>query len=148
MTSEEIIEDLISKDITRVKKSACEIISLSQNQKALFPLLCYISQIKEETKNLEMGGALAPNKRFVDYAIKILEFHENKINCTCDLYIDKYECNNPKSEETKGNIEIKTITRIEEKWIDFYVGQCKKCQQNFKIIEREGHYMWWGWTKI
>jgi len=148
MTTEEILKEITSRDTTMVWKAACEIISLGQNRDEILPLITHINEIKETTRGLSMGGGFAPNQRFLDYALRIIEFHKNNSSCTCKLYLDKYECNDPNKEANKGNIIIEDITRFEDRWIDYYITKCQKCGQKFKTIEREGHYTWWEWTSI
>ena len=148
MTIEQIISDFISKDISRIKTAACEIISFSQDKEKILELKNYRQLINDKTTELEMGGAFAPNKRFVDYALKIIDFHITNKECSCALYSNfKYECNNPNVEAEKRNITIDNIIKIDN-WVDYYESTCIKCEQKFKTFERDGHYMWWEWIKI
>jgi hypothetical protein len=148
MTTEEIVDEITSRDTHKVWRSSCEIISIGQSREKILPFITYLTLIREKTQGLIMGGGFASNQRFIDYAIRIIEFHKNSSECPCDLYTDKYECNDPNKEAEKGNITIETITRMEDKWVDFYTTKCIKCEQRFKAIEREGHYTWWQWTKL
>jgi len=150
MEFNEILKKITSRDSHKIWESSCEIISMSQKLDKINPLIPYIELIKKSTSNIDLGGIFAPNSRFVNYALRILTFHQNNHEkiCSCDLYIDDYECNDPKNEVEKGNIIIEDTIRIEDKWVDFYVCRCLKCGQKFKTIEREGHYIWWNWTKI
>jgi hypothetical protein len=160
MTSEEIIEFITSKDTHKVWKSACAIIDIGQNYEKIKPLIKYLPLIKEKTTDLKMGGGFAPNQRFIDFAIKTLEFHKDRNECPCKLYTEKYKLTNdvvdrkiqyegfnPNNEVEKGNIKILETTRIEGKWIDFYFVECMKCKADFKVEEREGHYKFWNWKK-
>ncbi|MBI3521386.1 MAG: hypothetical protein HY062_18755 [Bacteroidetes bacterium] len=149
MTTDQIIQDITSKDISRIRTGACEIISFSQDKTKVLPLKVYRQLIIDKTNGLDMGGAFAPNKRFVDYALEIIDFHASDKGCPCSLYSDyKYECNNPNRERDKSNISISNVIRIENKWIDYYICKCLKCEQKFQAFEREGHYMWWEWKKV
>lgn len=147
MSTEEILSDITSRDTAKVWKSSCEIISIGQHRDQIFPLIAHLPEIKEQTKGLEMGGGFALNQRFIDYAIRILEFHQNHTACTCTLYTDSYECNDPNKEVAKGNLTIQD-TKLENNWIDYYISTCNRCGQRFKTIEREGHYTWWQWIKL
>jgi hypothetical protein len=146
MTTEQIIEDITSRDTHKVWSASCEIISLCQDRNRIFPLIEHLPEIKKQTQGLEMGGAFAPNQRFIDFAIRVIEFHRNSPECTCSLY-PEHESIDPHREAGKGSIEILGTSYIEERWVDYYSAACKKCGQKFKIIEREYHYTWWGWTK-
>src|SRR6478609_4806117 len=118
MTTEELVDEITSRKTNKVWRSSCEIISIGQNRERIFPLINYLTLIKRKTQGLAMGGGFAPNQRFIDYAIRIIEFHKNSSKCPCDLYEDKYECNDPNKEVEKGNIAIEAVTRIEDKWVD------------------------------
>ena len=148
MTSEEIIKDITSGDTHKVWSSSCEIISIGQSREKISPLINHLPLIKEKTNGLSMGGGFAPNRRFVDYAIRIIEFHKNNSGCTCELYADKYECNDPEKEADKKNVVIENVTMIDGSWIDYYILRCTRCGQRFKTSEGQGHYTWWQWTTL
>ena len=94
-----------------------------------------------------MGGMFASNQRFVDFAIKAIEFYRDSLECSCILYtwLDTFD---PSKALEKGHIIITDTVRIESKWIDFYIVACQKCKQEYNVVERDYHYTWWGWTKI
>lgn len=149
MTTEEIISKITSKDTTKVWEASCKIISLGLDKSKIEPLIPHLSSIIEKTKNLEMGGALASNQRFIDYAIKTIEFHrDNSNSCACSLYLAPESiAPDPNNEVNKNYITILDTITIENKWVDFYKVECKSCGQLYKVIEREYHFMWWGWKK-
>lgn len=60
----------------------------------------------------------------------------------------KYESFNPEREEEKGCEKILETVRIDNKWVDHYILKCTKCAELFKLEEREGHYMFWNWSKF
>jgi hypothetical protein len=144
-----------------VWEASCEIISLGQNRDKILPLIKHLTEIKQKTAGLNMGGGFAPNQRFIDFAIKTIEFHKENKGCPCALFVEKfkltgdsidreiqYECTNPNEEAEKGNVKILDIVHIEKKWVDYYLAECLRCGQKFKVEEREYHYIWWKWTKI
>lgn len=145
MNTEEIIEEITSRDTHKVWRSSCHIITISQNHEEIRPLIEYLSEIKKKTKGLNMGGAFAPNQRFVDFAIKVLEFHKDSCECPCSLYLGHGV--DPNKEVAKGNVKMIETVRIDGKWVDFYTVSCEKCGEEYRVIEREGHYMWWEWAK-
>jgi hypothetical protein len=147
MKTEEILENITSRDPHKVWSSSCEIISLCQDRTRIFPFIEHLPEIKKQTVGLDMGGAFAPNQRFVDFAIRVIEFHRDSSACTCNLY-PEHESIDPRREAEKGNIEILGVSHIEGKWVDYYSAVCKKCRQKFKITERDYHYTWWGWSKL
>lgn len=146
-TTKEIINKISSKDSHQIWESSCEIIALGQDREAIKPLLGLTNKIDDLTKGVELGGAFAPNSRFLSGAIKTLEFHRDSDFCTCALY-GLHDCMNPNKEVDKGFLKIDNIVRIENKWVDYYEASCTRCNQKFIIEEREGHYMWWKWERI
>lgn len=161
MTTQEIIENITSRDTHKVWESACEIINFGQDYYAIAPLLDYLPIIRNSTEDLDMGGAFAPNQRFIDFAIATIEFHKNTEQCPCALFTKKfkltnnlvkreiqYEGFNPNKEAEKGNVEILDTVYIDNNWIDYYVVKCVKCTAYYKVEEREGHYMFWNWMGI
>jgi hypothetical protein len=157
----EDVAKITSRDTHMVREASCEIISLGQMRDKITPLIEHLDEIKKETIGLDMGGAFAPNQRFIDFAIKTIEFHkEHSDLCTCALYTAKYKTNavspnmefeyestNPEKEQEKGNIKILQTTLIDGNWIDYYEVECLKCGQRFKVEERMYHYMWWRWIQ-
>lgn len=161
MKQEELFNYITSRDCNKVWKSACEIIKHSHNKEFIKYFIPHLSTIIEKTNKLEMSGFFAPNQRFVDFAIKIIEFHKNKENCSCFLYIEKFHLSNslskkeikydgfnPKKEVKKENIIFITTCYINKKWVDYYLVECCKCKKRFKVEEREGHYMFWNWNEL
>lgn len=161
METKEILENITSKETHKVWQASCEIISNGQNHDKIKPLIVYLPLIKEKTRGLNLGGAFAPNQRFIDFAIKTIEFHKTNEDCYCNLYNAKfrltngdifgelqYDGFNPNKEVEKGHIEIINVIRIEDKWIDFYAAKCSNCKTVFNVEEREGHYMFWNWKKV
>lgn len=146
MTTAEIIENITSRDTHKVWLSACEIISLGQNREKIPPLIEHLPEIIEKTKGLEMGGLFAPNQRFVDFAIRTIEFHRDRQNCPCELFTGHGV--DPHREVEKGNIEIIETVHEQGSLVDYYLANCLKCLQKFKIIEWEYHYTWWGWERV
>lgn len=121
MTTEETIEKITSGNTHYIWEASCAIIAKSQGFKEISPLIDFLPVIIEKTKNLEMGGALAPNQRFVDNAIRIIKFYKNSSECSCELYIGSYDSNDPKKEQKKGNIVIENT--ITGNWMENF--ECK-----------------------
>jgi hypothetical protein len=161
MTTEEILEHITSRDTHKVWESACEIINAGQDRTLIAPLIRYLPEIKSSTAGLDMGGAFAPNQRFIDFAITTIEFHQVNESCPCALFIKKYKLTNdvvkmeiqyegfdPNKEAKKGNIKIVDTAYIDNNWVDYYMVECAKCATHYKVEEREGHFMFWRWLKI
>jgi hypothetical protein len=146
MTTKEIISAITSRDTHLVWQSSCEICSLAQDREKIVPLIPYLPEIKSKTKGLNMGGGFAPNQRFIDYAIRVIEFHRDYNECPCKLYAG-HEMIDPKKEEEKGFVKIRDTVLLEGNWIDYYKVECTRCGHLHKVIERDYHYTWWGWSE-
>ena len=148
MNIDQIISDITSRDVAKIRTASSQIISFSQDKEKVLLLLPFRQLIIDKTSGLEMGGAFAPNKRFVDYVLNIIDFHASDQRCPCSLYSDfKYEGNDPNAEASKRNIKINEVVKAPDHWIDYYACTCLKCNQKFKTYERQGHYTWWEWVK-
>lgn len=145
MNTNAIINYMLSKDPIKIWESSCTIISMSQDRDKTAPLTNYLDQIKDTTKNIKLGGKFSLNSEFLDYAIAILEFHKYNSSCTCLLYSNKYDRNNPNKEYEKGNIKIINSNSFPD-WTDCRIVECIKCKQKFEVIGNYGgHYPFWKW---
>ena len=62
----------------------------------------------------------------------------------CQLYITgTYDGYNPNKESEKGNVNIKLSKKYH--WMADYVVSCERCNREFDVEEREGHYTWSRW---
>jgi hypothetical protein len=137
---------MISGDSHKIWEASNEIIKYCQDTDSIQPLIKWLEEIKDKTHNINLGGGLAPNKRFLDKAIETIEHYKYKNECTCQLYIGGYyDGFNPKEEEQKGNIKV--LNEIQGDWMADYTVQCSRCHQEYDVIQREGHYTWYKWTK-
>lgn len=147
MTTQEIINKISSNDSQQIWEASCEIIALGQDREAIKPLLELIDKLDDLTKGVELGGAFAPNSRFLEGAIKTLKFHSATDSCTCALF-GIHDCMDPNKEVEKGVLKIENTVRIENNWVDYYEAKCTRCNTMFEIEEREGHYKFWTWKTI
>lgn len=144
MVMHEIIEEMMSRDTHKVLRSSCKIIEFGQNSQKIKEIIPFLDEIKEKTKGLVMGGGLAPNQRFVNFAIRIIVFHENSKACSCNLYTE--HSIDPEREIHNGYIE--QLKRIAGDWEVNYVVECNKCGQKYNVLRNDGGHMpWFKWTK-
>lgn len=143
MTTEEIVENIISGDQRKVRLSAVEIFRLCQKRKQILPLVSHLPEIQSKTKGLEMEESY---QRVVDFAIRTLQFYRDGHECPCHLYME-FEAFNPDREKARGNVRILSFARLDNRHIEFYTVRCLKCGQVFKVIERDYPCTSWGWTK-
>lgn len=120
---------------------------MGQDREAIKPLCVLTDKIDGLTKGIELGGAFAPNSRFLSRAIKTLEFHRDSDACTCALFA-LHDSMNPKNEVDNGFLKILNIVKLDDTWVDYYEASCTRCNQKFKIEKRFGHYVWWTWQRI
>jgi len=151
MEFEDVISDLLSRDTHKVWIASNEIIKRSQDYGFIKPFIKKLRVIEKKTKNLDMGGAIAPNKRFVDKTIQIIKFYKKQLGCPCELYHTNetsfvYDGFDPRKENEKSNIRI--LTEIKGDWMFDYTVECLKCGQHYEVMERNGHNTWWKWKKI
>lgn len=138
-----IVDDMISKDVQRIRDASCRIIYAGQNRDTLKPLIPFIEQMRASTTDLYMGGMFAPNERFPEYAIKTLEFHRDSNECTCTLYAGRYDGFDPDEESKANNIEI--VSRSDDRYS--LVVRCKKCHELYDVDVRWGHFIFHEWTR-
>jgi hypothetical protein len=137
-----IVDDMISKDVQRIRDASCKIIYAGQNRDALKPLLPFIELMRAAT-NLNRGGLSVLNQRFPEYAIKTLEFHRDSNECTCNLYAGGYDSFDPDEELKANNIEI--VSRSDDKYS--LIARCKKCNELYDVDMRWGHYIFHDWKR-
>jgi len=140
---EEIVEEILSRDPRKIWSASCAICSLSQNHEKIMKLAPYKKQIVHSTYGIELGGGLAPNKRFLKYALKIIEWHERNEGCSCQLLGEQ---SNPDHLVEDGYFEmIEVVNCMNSTYVDYYRVRCKKCNTIYKVFERLSHMPWWEW---
>lgn len=148
-SNREILADLLSKDSKKIWWASGEVISECQNPDRIMPLVPFRDRIARETREVSMGGAVAPNRRFVDLVLKILDFYGKGRNCPCGIYpmAGSDSTFRPSTEKSRGNIEI--LERVESGGFpDYYVVQCTRCGQKFRVKEGMYHFVWWQWIPM
>src|SRR5688572_25310012 len=141
-----LLEDITSRDRVRVWASSCAIIKLRDTVE-LDALSARLADIRTATANLSLGGMVFPNAEHLNFAIRKLEYHQQRAGCLCRLY-SEYLMFSPEQEEAAGNIRIEAITYIKEKWVDTYSCVCTACGARYTVTEGESHYMWWKWSAV
>ena len=137
-----LLEEILSGDTHKVWSSSCAIMKLSQNEECMKEIVPYLDEIQAKTTNLQMGGLFVPNDRFVKKVIRILEHYKEKKECSCCLLSQDDNPNNYETIEIKEKVYVK-----DSNYIDYYVAECKKCNQKYKVYEREYHFTWWEWLQ-
>ena len=146
MSAPLLLADITSRDTTRVWSSSCAIVKL-RDPAELDLLAANISEIREQTMGLDLGGMLMRNSEHLDFALKKLEYWKARKGCLCHLY-PGYLMYDPHKEATAGNVRIDETTYTDGKWVDAYFCTCTVCATRFRVEEREYHYTWWGWKIV
>lgn len=140
---EKIVQDMLSGNARSIWSASCAICSLSQNHEKIVELLPYKQQIADASKGIDLGGALAPNKRFLDWAMEIMNFHERDSGCPCCLLNGN---SNPIHCVEDGYFTlVDTVNMKNSNYIDYYIVRCNNCGSLYKVEEREYHFTWWDW---
>ncbi|MBL3657441.1 hypothetical protein [Fulvivirga sediminis] len=146
METSQIIADLTSQEAEGVRRGGWFVITNSQNERIIKPLIPYLPVIASKAQGLKLGGGFAPNSRFGEYAIKVIEHYSKNNGCSCSLFPTIGLDLNPEKEY--NNIAVLKTVKIEDKWIDYYLVNCNKCGQLFKVFERMGHWVFYEWKRL
>jgi hypothetical protein len=151
MNVEKIIQDMTSRDVAKIRTAGAEIIKNSQNEEQIKKLFSYRDEIFKSTRNLNLGGAFAPNNRFYEFPLEIIDWHillkslndNTIIRCTCDLYLKSYHDYDPNEEALNDSITL--FAKGIGNYTFVYGIKCEKCKRRFHISERHYHYVWYKW---
>ena len=136
ISKEQIISDMLSGDAERILHASHTVIhSAITNRKLIMNLFPYLSEIKKKTNNLQYGGAILPNKRFVEKAIQMIgDSIEEK--CLCEYLFDGFG-QNGKSMERVGFVLLEETT---DNYINRSIIECPVCHQRYEV---EDEYTGW-----
>lgn len=147
MDAKELLEDFISGDPDKVISASNAIISRCNDRDLIAPLLDHLTEINKKIKHLDLGGKLAPNKRFVNHALRIIRFYKSGKACPCSLYpYSGYDGYDPENEQDKNNIRITSTTT--EAMSTTYIVECMKCGEKYSVLGLERHYKFWKWSEL
>lgn len=145
-SSKDIINDMLSGDADKIWSASCAICSLSQNHDKVMELVPYKEKMDYATRNIELGGAIALNHRFLKKAFEVMEVHEEGKECPCILLGGD---SNPNHLLEDGYIELLDVVCFSNSgYIDYYVIRCNRCKKLYKVEEREYHFTWWKWQVL
>ena len=145
-SSKDIVKDMLSRDADKIWSASCAICSLSQNHDKIMELIPYKEEMYYATRNTELGGALAPNHRFLKKAFEVMEVHKEGKGCPCSLLGEDF---NPKHLLEDGYFELMDVVYFSNSsYIDYYIIRCNRCKKLYKVEERESHYTWWNWEVL
>ncbi len=107
---DQTLSDICSGDSHKVWRAACAIIESGQYKERIVPFVEYLALIRERVWGIELGGFVAPNKRFVDFALRTIEFHQIHNRCPCCLYLE--HAVDPKKEDKRALIRIDKVVLL------------------------------------
>lgn len=138
-----ILQDILSGDSHRIWSASCAICSLSQNHEKIIKLLPYKQQIIDATDGIELGGAFATNRRFLERALEIMDFHKDNNGCPCCLHS---EDSSPMDFVNDGYFTLEEPADvIGESFPEYCIVRCNNCGKFYKAEPRMSHYIWWDW---
>lgn len=132
MSSEEILAGFLSKDAHKIIASSHAIIhSVITDRNRIKALHPYLDDIKEATQGISYGGAILPNQRFVDKALKVIE-DSMKPDCLCEYSFDDFG----QSVQMLKKVGFVVHSEKTENYITTGVIECPNCHQRY-IVEEE-----------
>lgn len=142
MIVNEIIDNMTSNDVSRIRISGTTIIRNSQNESFIQELIPYKKRIEQSTENLILSGVIESNDRFFKFPLEIIRFHEElkstfkeQNSCTCELYLSKsYFGFNPEVESQ--NLTIELINKINGNWTQDYEVKCLKMFKKVSCVRK------------
>ncbi|MCP1638428.1 hypothetical protein J2T50_000121 [Streptococcus gallinaceus] len=141
-TNQEILDDLLSKNEHLMWSGACALNSLSQNPNRVKFFIPYLEKIKSLKLS---GGLLLPSQRFIDRAVKLIEFQRDSPElCSCRFLPEEIEFD-PEQLEAGGYVRI---TKRARGLGDTYLVECLRCHQWYEVVMNEYHALWWKWSPI
>lgn len=146
MSCQEIIQDMLSGDSHKIWRASCCICSLSQNHDRIVELLPYLHQIAYSTKNIDLGGKLVSNSRFLKKAFEIMDFHMKNMGCPCCLLGEDFSPIDLVSDNYF--VLMDTVYMNNSNYVDYYNVCCKCCGIIYKVEERDYHFTWWNWIAV
>jgi hypothetical protein len=141
-----LLEDLTSGDPTRIWSGAGAVLR-SWDLAQLGDLAAHLAEIREATTGIPLGGALHPNSAHLNDALARLEHVRDQRGCLCALYPSS-QFNNPGQEAERGHVQVLETRLADGHYVYFYTCACLHCGARYRVIEREYHYTWWGWSRL
>lgn len=146
-----VMDDFNSRDPRRIWSAAGDIVRHGQDPDWIRHFFYRMEDIERAARGVELGGGIAPNRRFVDYALETIRFHKEGRGCPCGLYpMTGDDCVfDPEKEAEAGWVRIlDTVYERGSRFVDHYVIQCTRCGQIYRVAETVGHWTSWKWVKL
>ena len=130
---ESMLPDMLSGDEKRILSASHTVIySAIKNRRLINELHPYLSEIKEKTRNLNYGGTMLPNKRFVEKAIRMIEDSVGD-KCLCEYLFDGFG-QNGKNMVQYGFVLLEENTDVDN-YIHRSIVECSNCHKKYEVEE-------------
>lgn len=140
------LEDLLSADATRIWQASSALLTC-WDEALLMALAGHLDEIERATKDVQLGGALHDNRQHLLNALNRIRHVRDHRGCLCQLY-GSTQFDDPSKEQSAGHIRIDETVLTEDRYVDHYKCTCLHCGTQYRVVEREYHYTWWGWERV
>lgn len=136
-----LLDDFLSGEKDRVYQATWATIR-TRDRLLLDPLVGALDEIRRATDDLDLGGALHPNRESLRRALEKVSNYQAGA-CWCANYPGLLFYN-PEKEEAAGHVRI--LDASEPGWSMTYRCACAVCGRHFEVEQGEYHYTWWQWV--
>jgi hypothetical protein len=144
MRPEGLLEGLLSGDAHRIWEAASGVTRL-WDRDSLRWLAGHAAAIRAATEDVELGGALRPNRVILDLALKRMELARGEA-CFCGLYAKDLFAN-PKREAEDGFVRVISKQDNAETWETDWEVVCATCGTAYRVRQNDGwHIPTYAWA--
>lgn len=152
--AKDILADFLSGDSTRIHEAVGTVMALPDGDD-LAALSAQVDAIEACCAQVDMKGALYPNRRHFEAAMKRLRLYArrhvegpSRDNCYCRLFTE-FGLKSPDSVALAKRVAIKRTRVNREAHSTFYLCECVACSANFSVVEQTGwHVPTYDWKEI
>ncbi|MCX2946821.1 hypothetical protein [Lentzea sp. NEAU-D7] len=140
-----LVADFLSGDENRVLSAVWAVFE-TRDPEVLAPLARALPAVEKATADVELGGALVPNRSNLDHALARIRLHDRGV-CLCAAYLS-HQFYDPAKEEHRRHVRVVATVANDRQWVPDRVCECRDCGKRFQVEQGEYHYTWWKWTEI
>ena len=136
-----LIDNFLSEEPSRILDASHKVInSVVSNRPLIEALVPYLDEIISTTSNLNYGGAILSNDRFVSKAIDIIKTSQTD-ECLCEFAFEYFGCSAERLAKSNGFLLVEPSKS--EGFVSTGVIQCPVCKNKYAVIEE---YTGWHTT--
>lgn len=132
------LDGFLSGEAERIRKAVRDVL-VGYNDDVLTFLAPYAQRIKAATENVDLGGGVVPNHRYLAQALRRLKALDDG-NCLCTVLVG-YAFASPGVESRGGLIDIIKINPQLPSHSDEHLCRCRRCGQHYLVREEAGWHM-------